>query len=317
MKIQLIGGSGFVGTRLISDFGSEKFENLDKNESVAYKNITSFCDITKPSTIQLSSKCSIVILLAAEHTDNVNPISLYYDVNVDGTKNILDKMDEVGIKKIIFTSSVAVYGLNKDNPNESHKVDPFNHYGKSKFEAEKIIKEWFDKDPINKSVSIIRPTVIFGENNRGNVYNLLKQISSGRFIMIGNGKNKKSMSYVGNVSSFINELINNQESGYNVYNYSDKPDLTMIEIVNIIRAHLGIKEANFFIPYHFGLLAGYFFDFISFIFRKKLSVSSVRIKKFAATTKFDSKKTHSLFTPPIKLKDALLRTIDFEFNKKL
>ena len=178
-------------------------------------------------------------------------------------------MDEVGIKKLIFTSSVAVYGLNKDNPNENHKVDPFNHYGKSKFEAEKIIRDWFNNDPKNKSVTIIRPTVIFGENNRGNIYNLLKQISRGRFIMIGKGKNKKSMAYVGNVSSFINCIINNRDSGFNVYNYSDKPDFTMNEIVFLIRANLGIKNFNFFVPYPVGLLAGYFFDFMSFIFRKK------------------------------------------------
>ena len=78
-----------------------------------------------------------VILLAAEHKDNISPISKYYDVNVTGTQNVLDAMDKFGIKKIIFTSSVAVYGLNKNNPDENFIKDPFNHYGKSKWEAEK------------------------------------------------------------------------------------------------------------------------------------------------------------------------------------
>ncbi len=75
-------------------------------------------------------------------------------------------MDRVGCKHLIFTSSVAVYGLNKVNPDENHPVDPFNHYGKSKWEAEKVIKAWYDKEPESKSVTIIRPTVIFGEKNR-------------------------------------------------------------------------------------------------------------------------------------------------------
>ena len=52
-------------------------------------------------------------------------------------------------------------------------------------------------------MTIIRPTVIFGEKNRGNVYNLLKQIASGKFLMIGKGQNRKSMAYVGNVVAFI------------------------------------------------------------------------------------------------------------------
>ena len=54
-----------------------------------------------------------------------------------------------------------------------------------------------------KAINILRPTVIFGERNRGNVYNLLRQISSGKFLMVGKGENKKSMAYVGNIVAFI------------------------------------------------------------------------------------------------------------------
>ena len=68
-------------------------------------------------------------MLAAEHRDDVSPTSLYYDVNVAGTKNVLNIMCEAGVKHLIFTSSVAIYGLDKNNPNEKHKEDPFNHYG--------------------------------------------------------------------------------------------------------------------------------------------------------------------------------------------
>ena len=130
-----------------------------------------------------------VVLLAAEHRDDVAPTSLYYDVNVQGTKNVLAAMDKAGVKNIIFTSSVAVYGLNKKNPNEEHAADPFNHYGKSKWQAEEVLREWYRKDAETKSLTIIRPTVIFGERNRGNVYNLLKQIASGNFLMVGKGTN--------------------------------------------------------------------------------------------------------------------------------
>ena len=58
--------------------------------------------------------------------------------------------------------------------------------------AENIYKDWFNEDPSKRTLIIIRPTVIFGEGNRGNVYNLLNQINSKKFAMFGNGKNKKS-----------------------------------------------------------------------------------------------------------------------------
>lgn len=309
----VIGGSGFVGTRLISELGEINCLNYDKKSSAFFPNITFDCDIRNINSLSFNSKISTIVLLAAEHRDDVAPASLYYDVNVEGTKNVLAKMDELGIKNLIFTSSVAVYGLNKINPVEGHSVDPFNHYGKSKWEAEKIIKEWCQKNPDGKSVTIIRPTVIFGERNRGNVYNLLKQISSGKFLMIGKGQNKKSMAYVGNVVAFIKDRIEKNVPGYHIYNYADKPDFTMSELSSVIENKMNLSIPKIRIPYWLGLLGGYGFDLLAFLSRKKLSISSIRVKKFCATTQFDATKAHSVFKPPYTLEEGLNKTLEFEF----
>ena len=311
--IAIIGGSGFVGTRLIDLIGSEKCDNLDKNESPFFQNITALEDIRNLSSTSFKKNYSHLVLMAAEHKDNVSPASLYYDVNVNGTQKVLDKMDEHGIKNLIFTSSVAVYGLNKVNPNELHPVDPFNHYGKSKWEAEKIIKKWYEKDPESKSVTIIRPTVIFGERNRGNVYNLLKQISSGKFIMIGKGQNKKSMAYVGNIVAFIKNRLEKSEPGYHVFNYADKPDFTMEELVSVIESKLNISTSKLKIPYWMGMLGGYGFDLLGFIAKNNFSISSVRVKKFCATTQFDASKVNHDFKAPFSLEQGLNATLEYEF----
>ena len=313
MSTLIIGGSGFVGSRLISELDNIKCENLDKNKSPFYPKITTIGNITNFNDIKISKSISSVVLLAAEHRDDVSPISLYYNVNVEGTKNVLKAMDLAGVKNLIFTSSVAVYGLNKINPDEDHVEDPFNHYGKSKWEAELVIKDWYENDPKNKSVTILRPTVIFGERNRGNVYNLLKQISSGRFIMIGKGVNKKSMAYVGNIVAFISNRLEVSQDGYHVFNYADKPDFSMNELTELIEKKLNIKLSKLKTPYLFGMIGGYCFDIISFIFRKKLSISSVRVKKFCATTQFNASKVHNIFNPPFTLKEGLNRTLDNEF----
>jgi nucleoside-diphosphate-sugar epimerase len=315
--ILVIGGSGFVGSNLISKLKKENINSLDKNPSPFYNDITTIGDIQKIDEIKIPSKIETVILLAAEHRDDVSPISLYYDVNVRGTKNVLDAMDKANVKNIIFTSSVAVYGLNKNNPNENHSLDPFNHYGKSKWQAEITIKDWYEKDPIGKSVTILRPTVIFGERNRGNVYNLLKQISSGRFMMVGKGQNKKSMAYVGNIVSFIKSRLNYHENGYHVFNYADKPDFSMIELTSLIEDKMNIKLSSVKIPFFIGMIGGYVFDLFAIITRKKYSLSSVRVKKFCATTQFDASKVHNDFIPPYTLEEGLSRTLEYEFlNKK-
>ena len=182
-NVLLIGASGFVGTRLletaIADFN---IKNLDKQQSHFYPEITQIGDVRDQQALdQALAGFDTVVLLAAEHRDDVSPTSLYYDVNVQGTRNVLAAMEKNGVKNIIFTSSVAVYGLNKHNPDENHPHDPFNHYGKSKWQAEEVLREWYNKAPTERSLTIIRPTVIFGERNRGNVYNLLKQIAGGKF----------------------------------------------------------------------------------------------------------------------------------------
>lgn len=304
-----------MGSRLVSDLEKKKCRIIDKKPSPFFNEITTLGNILNKRDIKLTNQTKAVVLLAAEHRDDVSPVSLYYDVNVRGTQNVLDKMDEQGIKHLIFTSSVAVYGLNKTNPDESHPVNPFNHYGKSKWQAEQVIQRWYTKDSVGKSVTIIRPTVIFGERNRGNVYNLLRQISSGRFMMIGNGQNKKSMAYVGNVTAFINHRLKEAEEGYQVFNYVDKPDFSMTELVNVIDKKMKLHIPKMKIPYWVGMLGGFTFDVLAKISGKKLSVSSVRVKKFCAITQFDATKTQKEFNAPYSLNEGLNKTLEYEFLK--
>jgi nucleoside-diphosphate-sugar epimerase len=316
MGILVIGGSGFVGSFLLKRI-ENKIVNLDKNPSPFFNKKTVIGDIRRVDEIKIPNGTNTVVLLAAEHRDDVSPTSLYYDVNVQGTKNVLQAMDNAGVKNIIFTSSVAIYGLNKSNPDENYPEDPFNHYGKSKWQAELAIKEWYDNDSKGKSITIIRPTVIFGERNRGNVYNLLKQISTGKFMMIGKGQNKKSMAYVGNIVAFIKDRLEKNELGYHVFNYVDKPDFNMVELVSVVENKMKLDLPKIQIPIWLGMLFGYGFDFLALISRRKLSVSSVRIKKFCATTQFDASKTHKIFKSPFTLEEGINRTLEHEFiNKK-
>jgi len=314
--ITIIGGSGFIGTNLIKELSNFDITNLDIKKSILYNHITTYSDVQFIESLTISKNTHTIVLLAAEHKDNITPISRYYDVNVEGIRNVLKKMDDLGINNLIFTSSVAIYGIGKKYPSETTLPDPFNHYGKSKLEAEQLIIDWYNKNPFNKSVTIIRPTVVFGENNRGNVYNLLKQMNSGKFIMIGNGKNIKSMAYVGNLATFIKNRIISNEKCLQIFNYTDRPDISMIELLNLINKRLNLRTKKFFIPYFIGLFIGYILDFFSFVFNKNLNISSVRIKKFCKTTHFNSDKAHSIFTPPYSLYEGIIRTLDHEFTSK-
>jgi nucleoside-diphosphate-sugar epimerase len=319
-NVLVIGGSGFVGSRFISDCQNYyAISNLDKNQSPFHPKITTIADVPDIEALSrtINKNIDAVVLLAAEHRDDVHPVELYYDVNVKGTKNVLKAMDKQGVSKIIFTSSVAIYGLDRDSPNEDSDAAPFNNYGKSKWVAEGVLNDWVNKDPENRCLTIIRPTVIFGERNRGNVYNLLKQINSSRFVMIGKGENKKSMAYVGNISAFIKYCIDTLKPGKQVFNYVDYPDLTMNQLMNLVYESMDKKPFSFHLPKWFGILGGYGFDILKSFTGKKYPISSVRVKKFCATTQFNAYRAHSSgFKAPFELNDALDRTIKFEFANK-
>lgn len=317
MKIAMIGASGFVGTRLIDLLKEDQnyeLKNIDLEHSHFFDSITVIGDVRDQAQMdEMLQGTDLVVLLAAKHRDDVTPVSLYYDTNVGGMRCTLNAMEKNGIKRLIFFSSVAVYGLNKSNPDESHPADPFNHYGKSKWEAEQVLQEWY-KTHDDWNIDIVRPTVIFGERNRGNVYNLLNQISSRKFLMVGKGDNVKSMAYVGNIVAFVKFMIESVNEGYNVFNYIDKPDTNMNDLVALVEKVLGKHIPSTHFPYWMGMMGGYCFDLLAKITGKKLAISSVRVKKFCAVTQFDSTKAMtSGFVPPYTLQEGLARTLEFEF----
>ena len=218
-----------------------------------------------------------------------------------------------GTNKIIFTSSVAVYGFAPLGTNESGVIAPFNDYGRTKWEAEQVYKQWQAEDPQNRTLVVVRPTVVFGERNRGNVFNLLKQVSSGRFVMIGDGLNRKSMAYVENVAAFLEHSLD-FKPGVHIYNYIDKPDFTMNALVAHVNKLLGrSSEIKFRLPFSLGILIGSSFDLISKITGKKFPISAIRVKKFCANSVYESAIESTGFIPPVPLMDAIEKTVRFEF----
>ena len=97
----------------------------------------------------------------------------------------------------------------------------------------------------------------------------------------------------------------------------DKPDLTMVELTHVVSKSLAIKIPTLKIPYHLGLLGGYLFDALAFITKKKYAISSVRVRKFCATTQFDATKKEKAFTAPYSLEKGLERTLKYEFSGNL
>ena len=217
MSIYLTGASGFVGKNLISYF---------KNKIEIKKHVRESEFLIKENTvIHLAGK--------AHDSKNISNKDEYYEVNTELTKQIFDSFLTSDSSIFIYMSSVKavadnVVGILKEDclPN------PKTHYGKSKLLAENYILS--QKIPSNKRVYILRPCMIHGPNNKGNLnllYNLvLKRIPW----ILGAFQNKRSYCSIDNLLFVINELIKNTSIPSGVYNISDDGYLSTNEIVHLI-----------------------------------------------------------------------------------
>jgi nucleoside-diphosphate-sugar epimerase len=319
MKIAITGGAGFIGTSLawqLKQAGHE-ITLLDLKLSQEFPEDSKIVDILDEAALKSAMQgIDVIYHLAAEHRDDVQPVQKYYDVNVTGAQNLVDAADENGIKTIIFTSSVAVYGLDAGDSNkgscETDMPGPFNDYGQSKLQAEKIFEQWLARDPVRNLVTV-RLVATFGPGNRGNIYTLIDQIIARKFIMIGNGINRKSIAYVENVADFLVFCMNLGHKGH-VYNYADKPDLSVRDLVQQIRECAGYKGLGPRAPYAAGMLGGAVFDIAAKITGRSFPISTIRIKKFCANTIVNADRAAATgFTAKYSLHDGLEKMIASDF----
>jgi len=217
MSIYLTGASGFVGKNLVS--------SLDKNVLIKKHVRDSEFLIKQNTVIHLAGK--------AHDLKNISNKDEYYEVNTELTKQIFDSFLISDSSVFIMLSSVKAVADNVVGIlNEDCEPNPKTHYGKSKFLAESYILS--KKIPNNKRVYILRPCMIHGPNNKGNL-NLLYNLVSKRIPWIlGSFQNKRSYCSIDNLLFIINELIKNNTIPSGVYNVADNEYLSTNEIISLI-----------------------------------------------------------------------------------
>lgn len=314
--IVILGGSGFIGTRLSRRMADEHvtFRIGDLRSSSDFPELWTQCDVRDYQSIRdILEGAGAVINLAAEHRDDVRPLSLYHEVNVGGAEQVCRAARAAGVSRIIFTSSVAVYGFQPKPVDEEGPFEPFNDYGRTKLQAEAVYRAWAEENP-GRSLVIVRPTVVFGEGNRGNVYNLLHQMASGKFLMVGSGKNVKSMAYVGNIAAFLEHMLS-RGPGVHIFNYVDGPDMTTGDLVEYVRRCLGRSGKAPQIPKAVAMAGGHVLDVVARLSGRRFPISAIRVRKFCESTQFRADRVAQTgFRPICSLSEGLARTIQSEFQ---
>ena len=250
-----------------------------------------------------SEQYEIVIHAAGKaHTNpkSNQEIASFYNINVIGTKNLLEGLSKSLPKQFVFISSVSVYGLIEGlNINETAPLLAEDPYGKSKIDAENLIKNWCEEN--NVICTILRLPLIVGVNPPGNLGSLIRGIKKRYYFNIGGGKAKKSMVLATDIAKFI---LNAAQVG-GTYNLTDGIHPTFKELSNYIVSQLGKS----YIP-NLPLSIAKQLAFAGDIIGDRFPINSNKLSKITSTLTFDDSKARAAFgwdpTPVLegfKLKD--------------
>ena len=217
MSIFITGSSGFVGSSFLNHF---------KNEVVRVSSRG------KESKID---DAEVVIHLAGKAHDlkNTSSSQEYYQVNTEITKKVFDAFLASRAKVFITLSSVkAVADEVQGELTEQHHPIPITHYGKSKLLAEQYI---FSKEiPEGKRVYVLRPCMIHGPGNKGNLNLLYKIVSKNIPWPLGAFENRRSFCSIDNLLFIFKELIERDDIPSGIYNVADDESLSTNELIQLI-----------------------------------------------------------------------------------
>lgn len=240
MNILITGIHGFVGSNLVSALKHQnKIYGLDIISPLKDGVIQTF----GWNEVGQIPDVDIVIHLAgkAHDTKNQSNADAYFEINTSLTKKIFDWFLKSDSKKFIFFSSVkaAADTVLGEILTEEFTPTPKGPYGESKIAAEKYI---LYNLPNNKQVFILRPCMIHGSGNKGNLNLLYKIVSKGIPWPLGSFDNKRSFCSIDNISFVIQELIEkNIKSG--IYQVADDKPLSTNDLVKLIAESLGEKAS--------------------------------------------------------------------------
>ncbi len=259
-SIFLTGSTGFIGKNL-----KKKFQNKYR-----------IFDFIRSSTINIKENVVIHLAGLSHDTNKKYNLKTYYEVNTKLTIDIFDKFLKSNSSDFIFLSSVkAVKDFYDEKLDETVIETPTTYYGLSKLKAEKYI--FSKKIPHGKRVIILRPCMIYGPENKGNLNLLYKMVSKGYPWPLGSYENKRSYCSINNLIFVIDQIINHKNILSGIYNLSDDEPLSTNELVRLIYESKNKKPFIIKIPKVIISLIAKIGDFLP------MPLNSERLKKLTSS----------------------------------
>lgn len=249
--VVVFGGAGFIGGHLMERLKAEGFERIVSVDIRAPKRPVEGVeylhhDVRALDDLDLGGPVPVLFNLAAVHTTPGHAPWEYYDTNVRGGIGITRFARRHQTRSIIFTSSISVYGPDEIAKDETTAPTPVSDYGRSKFMAEQVHKDWLAEDEGHKLV-VSRPAVVFGPGEGGNFTRLARMLKKGFFLYPGRKDTIKSCIYVGDLVSWLLEA-GARADRFILFNGAFSNRYTIEEIVETFREVAYPQVKTFMVP---------------------------------------------------------------------
>jgi len=279
MRILITGASGFLGRAIANELSAHNLIKLGRREGDITVDLSS--DVVKlpkaEIVVHAAGKAHVVPSSTKESLD-------FYRVNVKGTKNLLSGLVNNLPQKFVFISSVAVYGKETGKHIiETDALEASDPYGKSKIEAEMLVREWCSDN--NVVCTILRLPLLAGPNPPGNLGAMIKGIEKGYYVNIGGGKAKKSMVLAEDVA----KVIIKASSIGGIYNLTDGYHPSFSEIAGVIAKQLGKQN-----PYNIPATVAFVLGKIGDVLGSRFPVNTMKINKIVSDLTFDDSAARKL-----------------------
>ena len=305
----IFGGSGFIGVffaRHLIDSGKFKKVYLFDKEQVDTKpfpfrtklvhEIDGIVEIRGDVRHNISwepeENVSLIANFAAVHREPGHETNEYYETNILGAENVCDWADRIGCRDIVFTSSISPYGPSEKEKTELSLPVPTTAYGSSKLVSEKIHQIWLASDSSQRNLVIVRPGVVFGPGEGGNVSRLIKAVLHRYFFYMGNRETRKAGTYVKELCTAICWVLDRQKEedrNFTLFNMSMNPGPSIQEYVETVCEVANVKRVIPAIPYPLMLTVAYGIDIIARPLGIKHPFSPVRIRKLVNSNNIQPK----------------------------
>ena len=311
----IFGGCGFIGThmaRLLRELRPDAKVYIADIEAEGSE-FSRFVDVRKPISMSGEfDKNTIIFNFAAIHRTPGHPDQAYFETNIRGAENVCNFARKHGIENIVFTSSIAPYGAAEDLKTEETLPTPNTPYGISKLVAEKIHREWAAESK-DRRLSIVRPGIVFGTGENGNMTRLYQALKKHKFAYAGRKDTIKACIYVKDLVRIMLEMAENAAEGrllsnaetptdrVQLFNCCYYPSFTIEQIANTMLKATGMKRHIPFIPHKPMMAAATVCGLLGGL---GLGICPARVKKLMVSTNINGLKLSQNYPLSYSLEEA-------------